>query len=262
MTAGASPLVSPLGGPRRVSRRDGARALRGRRRLARCHRRRRCSPRRRFVVARGAARACSSSLTMLALAQYWNLLAGYAGLVFDRTAGLCWARRLCAVRARRFGGLDPLLAILIAGAIGGACRRPRGAAGLPPAGRLFRDRHLGGRGGVPAGVRPGEERSAGAPGPRCQPGDRRTHGRSNGVAARRADFAHRAARDSPAYWLAVVLAVGTVALVYGLCARVRAWRLPPSATTRRPRARSASTRSGRSCGSMSSPASARAWSAR
>ena len=36
---------------------------------------------------------------MLALAQCWNLLAGYAGLDLGRAAGVCRARRLSAVCA-------------------------------------------------------------------------------------------------------------------------------------------------------------------
>ena len=43
-----------------------------------------------------------------------------------------------------FLGVPPLLAIPLAGVVGGADRAADGAAAVPPAGRLFRHRHLGG----------------------------------------------------------------------------------------------------------------------
>ena len=57
------------------------------------------SPRRRPGASRDDLRLLSEIYAYVALASLWNLLAGYAGLRLGRPAGLCRARRLCAVRA-------------------------------------------------------------------------------------------------------------------------------------------------------------------
>jgi branched-chain amino acid transport system permease protein len=65
--------------------------------------------------------------TMLALAQYWNLLAGYAGLVSigqQASVGL----GAYSLFAAAIAGLDPLLAILVAGAVAAILALPTGFA--------------------------------------------------------------------------------------------------------------------------------------
>ena len=61
---------------------------------------------------------------MLALAQYWNLLAGYAGLISVGQQAFVGLGGYLLFALTIFAGLDPLLAIVLAGAIAGACALP------------------------------------------------------------------------------------------------------------------------------------------
>src|SRR4051812_16352283 len=55
--------------------------------------------------------------TMLALAQYWNLLAGYAGLVSVGQQAFIGLGAYTFFASTLIGNLDPLIAILIGGAV-------------------------------------------------------------------------------------------------------------------------------------------------
>jgi len=62
--------------------------------------------------------------TMLALAQYWNLLAGYAGLVSVGQQAFVGLGGYLLFALTVHAGIDPLLAILLAGALAGALALP------------------------------------------------------------------------------------------------------------------------------------------
>jgi len=63
-------------------------------------------------------------LTMLALAQYWNLLAGYAGLVSVGQQAFVGLGGYLLFALTLHAGLDPLVAILLAGLLAGALALP------------------------------------------------------------------------------------------------------------------------------------------
>ena len=151
--------------------------------------------------------------TMLALAQYWNLLAGYAGLV--------------SIGQQAFIGLGAyaLFAATLIGESRSADRHPdrrRGRGGarpadrarrLPAARRIFRHRHMGRGGGLPPDPRAGESSSAAAPAPRSGRTSPTRWPASTG-SARLFGVRISAARDIANYWLALALLVGTLALVF------------------------------------------------
>ena len=150
--------------------------------------------------------------TMLALAQYWNLLAGYAGLVSVGQQAFVGLGGYLLFALTVHAGLDPLAAILAGGRRRRPPRRADRARRVPPARRLFRHRHLGGRRGLPAGVRPvqvaGRRHRHVAAAVRHQRGGRHRLGEGAfGVST-------AAARDIITYWAALALAAGTVLLVY------------------------------------------------
>ncbi len=62
--------------------------------------------------------------TMLALAQYWNLLAGYAGLVSVGQQAFVGLGGYLLFALTVHAGIDPLLAILLAGALAGGLALP------------------------------------------------------------------------------------------------------------------------------------------
>ena len=64
--------------------------------------------------------------TMLALAQYWNLLAGYAGLVSVGQQAFVGLGGYLLFALTIHAGIDPLAAIVLAGLIAAAlpCRPP------------------------------------------------------------------------------------------------------------------------------------------
>jgi hypothetical protein len=181
-------------------------------------------------------------LTMLVLAQFWNLLAGYGGLVSHRPAGFRRHRRLCNVRRcdprgsirsrpSSWGASWPLIA--------GHSHR---VLCLPPARRLFRHRHLGHRrGGPPSGG--------------AVAGSRRRHGH---VAAPFGYWRHVARRNAdrgdvrraqlcrarhPRLLAGGTLAVGTIAGIYWLLRTKRGWAWRPCATISKPRNPSVSMQS-------------------
>src|SRR5690606_12720019 len=61
---------------------------------------------------------------MLALAQYWNLLAGYAGLVSVGQQAFVGLGAYLLFALTIFADMDPILAILLAGAFAGLCAVP------------------------------------------------------------------------------------------------------------------------------------------
>jgi len=61
---------------------------------------------------------------MLALAQYWNLLAGYAGLVSVGQQAFVGLGAYLLFALTIFGDFDPILAIILAGAFAGLCAVP------------------------------------------------------------------------------------------------------------------------------------------
>lgn len=63
-------------------------------------------------------------LTFVALAQYWNLLAGFAGLVSVGQQAYVGLGGYAFFAAILYGGLDPLIAIPLAGLVGGALAVP------------------------------------------------------------------------------------------------------------------------------------------
>ena len=68
-----------------------------------------------FFADRGLIQTLFSAMTMLALAQFWNLLAGYAGLVSVGQQGFVGLGGYFLFAAATFAGIDPLLAVPLAG---------------------------------------------------------------------------------------------------------------------------------------------------
>ena len=152
--------------------------------------------------------------TMLSLAQYWNLLAGYAGLVSVGQQAFVGIGAYALFAATLFAGLDPVLAILVGGVAAAVLALPtafivfrlRGAyfaIGTWVAAEVFRlifaqVKQLGGGTGTSLGpdvtnamaILPWIEHAFGVRAP--------------------------AARDIAAYWLALILLAGTLALVFFL----------------------------------------------
>ena len=89
----------------------------------------------------------------VALASAWNLLAGYAGLVSIGQQAYVGLGGYLLFALTMLAGLPPLWSIPLAGHHRRRGVDPGRGAGVPPARALFRDRHLGGGGGVsPAGI--------------------------------------------------------------------------------------------------------------
>ena len=68
-----------------------------------------------FFADRGVIQILFSAMTMLALAQFWNLLAGYAGLVSVGQQGFVGLGGYFLFAAATFAGIDPLFAVPLAG---------------------------------------------------------------------------------------------------------------------------------------------------
>jgi branched-chain amino acid transport system permease protein len=149
---------------------------------------------------------------MLALAQCWNLLAGYAGLVSVGQQAFVGLGGYLLFALTIFGNLDPLLAIVLAGVVAGLFAIPTGLVVFRFRGAYFaigswvvaevyrlvfaQIKQLGGGTGtsLPPSV-------------------------SNGVAGidwvkTLFDVRTPAARDIITYWAALALAAGTLAVVY------------------------------------------------
>jgi branched-chain amino acid transport system permease protein len=152
--------------------------------------------------------------TMLALAQYWNLLAGYAGLVSIGQQAFIGLGAYSLFAATLIGNVDPLIAIAIGGVVAAVLALPtalvvfrlRGAyfaIGTWVAAEVFRlilaqAKQLGGGTGTSLGPDITNQMA--------------------GLAWIRDLFGVRisGARDIANYWLALALLVGTLALVFFL----------------------------------------------
>ncbi|MDG2034539.1 MAG: branched-chain amino acid ABC transporter permease [Rhodospirillales bacterium] len=166
------------------------------------------------LASRSAIQDLFFILTMLALAQYWNLLAGYAGLVSVGQQAFVGIGGYTIFAAAIFLGIDPLIGVLLAGIVAMILAVPtafvifrlRGAyfaIGTWVAAEVFRLlfaqwRALGGGTGTSL------PRSA-----------------TKGIWGQ--DYIKdlfgvksSAARDIEAYWIALFIAVGTIVLVYFL----------------------------------------------
>lgn len=151
-------------------------------------------------------------LTFAALAQYWNLLAGYAGLVSVGQQAFVGLGGYALFAAIIYGGVDPIASVLIAGLVTGLLAIPTAfitfrlkgayfAIGTWVVAEVFRlvlmqVKPLGGGSGTSLPVEAGRDML--------------------GVAFVAALFDVRAAaaRDIIAYWLALALAVLTLAAIY------------------------------------------------
>ena len=167
-----------------------------------------------FFVDRGPIQSLFFVLTMLALAQYWNLLAGYAGLVSVGQQAFVGLGGYLLFALATFAGVDPILAVPLAGLIAAVVALPSAwlvfrlqgayfAIGTWALAEVFRlllaqVKPLGGGTGTSLS-------KAVADGSILV----RAIGDLSGMRA-------AAARDVAAYWLALILAAVATALVYGL----------------------------------------------
>jgi branched-chain amino acid transport system permease protein len=165
-----------------------------------------------FLVSRGVLKDLFFVLTLIALAQYWNLLAGYAGIISIGQQAFVGFGGYMMFAMTAFAGVDPLPAIVLAGVLGALIAIPTArlvfrlngaylAVGTWVMAEVFRlvfaqIKSLGG--------------GTGASLPTAVTNDAWTvHQLADLLGLRAA-----AARDRLAYWLAVTLAAGTIALVY------------------------------------------------
>jgi len=167
-----------------------------------------------LFASRGLTQSLFYVFTMLALAQYWNLLAGFAGLVSVGQQAYVGLGAYLLFACTAVAGLDPVLAILIAG-LGSALVaiptafivfRLRGAyfaIGTWVVAEVFRlllaqVKTLGGGTGMSL--------------PRQVTND----GALLRATADLLGLRIAAARDVLSYWLALAVAVGTIAFVYAM----------------------------------------------
>jgi branched-chain amino acid transport system permease protein len=167
-----------------------------------------------LVAGRGLIQDLFLILTMLALAQYWNMLAGFAGLVSIGQQAFVGLGAYAMFALVIYANVDPLLAIALAGLATGLIAVPvtylvfrlHGAyfaVGTWVVSEVFRlvlaqVKSLGGGTGTALSKSVTNDAA---------------------FVTLVADTLHlRAtiARDVAAYWLALILAVGTIALVYGV----------------------------------------------
>jgi branched-chain amino acid transport system permease protein len=167
-----------------------------------------------LVAGRGLIHDLFLILTMLALAQYWNMMAGFAGLVSIGQQAFVGLGAYAMFALVIYANADPLLAIALAGLAAGLIAVPvtylvfrlHGAyfaVGTWVVSEVFRlvlaqVKSLGGGTGTAL------SKSA-----------------TNDAAfvtlvAHTLHLRATIARDVAAYWLALILAVGTIALVYGV----------------------------------------------
>jgi branched-chain amino acid transport system permease protein len=167
-----------------------------------------------FFTSRGAVQNLFFILTMLVLAQCWNLLAGYAGLVSVGQQAFVGFGGYMMFACVLLAGLDPLLAILIAGAAATLLAALTGQFVFRLQGAYFaigtwvvaevvrlslaQWTVLGGGTGtsLPAWA---TREMFGAP-----------------IVSRLFGFRAAQAVDTVCYWLALILAVGTIGFIYRL----------------------------------------------
>jgi branched-chain amino acid transport system permease protein len=152
--------------------------------------------------------------TMIALAQYWNLLAGYAGLVSVGQQAFVGVGGYALFAAVIYAGLDPLLAVLVAGLVAGVLAVPTAfvifrlkgayfAIGTWVVAEVFRlvvaqVKPLGGGTGTSLPIE-ATRSLAGVD-----------------LVATLFDVRSGAARDILAYWLALALAVASLVAIYAV----------------------------------------------
>ncbi len=166
------------------------------------------------VVSRSALQDLFFVFTMLALAQYWNLLAGYAGLVSVGQQAFVGVGGYTLFAAAILYGIDPLIAILLGGVFAMALA-------LPTALVVFRLR--GAYFAIGSWVAAEVYRLVFAQWKSVGGGTGTSLPRSATSGIYGLDFIKElfgvrtaAARDIEAYWLALVVAAGTVALIYAI----------------------------------------------
>jgi branched-chain amino acid transport system permease protein len=167
-----------------------------------------------FLASRAALRDLFYVLTLIALAQFWNLLAGYAGIISIGQQAYVGFGGYMLFALTSFAGVDPVAAILLAAGLGGLIAVPAArlvfrlsgpylAVGTWVVAEVFRllfaqVKSLGGGTGVslPTAVT--------------------NESWSVHLAALTMGVRASVARDRLTYWLAVIVAAATIALVYGL----------------------------------------------
>ena len=165
-----------------------------------------------FMVGRGALKDLFFVLTLVALAQYWNLLAGYAGIISIGQQAYVGFGGYAMFALTAFLGVDPVPAIALSGVLGALVAVPTArlvfrlsgpylAVGTWVMAEVFRlvfaqIKSLGG--------------GTGASLPTAVTND----AYSVQLLARALDLRAAASRDRLAYWLAVIVAATTIALVY------------------------------------------------
>jgi branched-chain amino acid transport system permease protein len=165
-----------------------------------------------FLASRALIQELTFVLYMLALAQLWNLLAGYAGLVSVGQQAFVGLGGYLLFAFTIFGEVDALLAIILCGAVAAACALPtalvvfrlRGAyfaIGTWVVAEVYRlvfaqFRQLGGGTGTSLPVSVTNQYAA--------------------IDLTKAlfDFGTGTARDATIYWFALILAIGTILVVY------------------------------------------------
>jgi branched-chain amino acid transport system permease protein len=165
-----------------------------------------------FIAPRPVLKDLFFILTLIALAQYWNLLAGYAGIISIGQQAFVGFGAYMLFASSIFLGLDPILSIIIAGVLGAAISAPVAflifrlngaylAVGTWVIAEVFRltfaqVKSLGGGTGT------------------SLPTEITNEAWSVKLIAELMGLRASVARDVLAYWLAVIIAVGTVLLVY------------------------------------------------
>ena len=154
-----------------------------------------------------------SLLTLIALAQMWNLLAGYAGLVsVGQQAFVGIGAYSLWVFSEKFH-INPFVCVIFAGLVAAILA-------VPTAGLAFRLR--GGYFAVGTWVI--------AEVYRLLITQIKWLGGGAGVSINSVTTVARHTRESVTFWLALGVAVGSIFLVYACCGPGAAWPSPPSAT--------------------------------
>lgn len=167
-----------------------------------------------FVASRSLLKDLFFILTLMSLAQYWNLLAGYAGLVSIGQQAFVGFGAYMLFTLTIFASLDPVLAIFIAGILSALIS-------FPTARLIFRLR--GAYFGIGTWVisevfRLGfaQVKSLGGGTGTSLPTSVTNEGFSVTLTSNLLGVRAAAARDILAYWLALLIALGTLALIYRL----------------------------------------------
>jgi branched-chain amino acid transport system permease protein len=167
-----------------------------------------------FLVGRSVLQNMFFILTMLSLAQFWNLLAGYSGLVSVGQQAFVGLGAYLLFAWTILGGVDPVLAIVLSGAVAALIAWPTSflvfrlkgayfAVGTWVVAEVFRlllaqIKILGGGTGT------------------ALPKEVTNDAAFVSWVARLTGSRAAVARDMADYWLALILALAAIALVYGL----------------------------------------------